>query len=417
MNINQHFNQLVAQAAEADRGTSELLSQRDRLFKDNIIPALVKRGANDADIVNARTKWNQQTEKQMQSAGLLPKPGQSSRSFVKDKRAERAIKKSAETGSKWPIIKETIISTGENIGNTFGQGVGSMIEGAAGFVRDIGENEQDSIAANLANYGKNLRKGYEDSASTLQKEIQSGEHGKIPQLAGGAIQSTPAMALPFGTAWGARAAAAKMGATASAPYIGLGVGVAAGHTQNYGEVRRNATANLERDFPTWEQLQGNPVYEQEFQKALDAGVQIDQARKQAHATALDQLSENAADVYGTAMTALDFIAPSGAVLGSGILNKAPNSKIGQALAGGKVNQALVSKHLNNAPKGVSGLIDTSLTANMAAAKMVGKQALEEGLQGAIGEYGAQSASANIGGQAVNWGDVGSAFLEEAVVGG
>lgn len=417
MNINQHFNQLVAQAAEADRGTSELLSQRDRLFKDNIIPALVKRGANDADIVNARTKWNQQTDKQMQSAGLLPKSGQNSRSFEKDKRAERAIKKSAETGSKWPIIKETIISTGENIGNTFGQGVGSMIEGAAGFVRDIGENEQDSIAANLANYGKNLRKGYEDSASTLQKEIQSGEHGKIPQLAGSAIQSTPAMALPFGAAWGARAAAAKMGATASAPYIGLGVGVAAGHTQNYGEVRRNATANLERDFPTWEQLQGNPVYEQEFQKALDAGVQIDQARKQAHATALDQLSENAADVYGTAMTGLEFIAPSGAVLGSGILKKAPNSKISQALAGGKVNQALVSKHLNNAPKGVSGLIDTSLTANMAAAKMVGKQALEEGLQGAIGEYGAQSASANIGGQAVNWGDVGSAFLEEAVVGG
>src|SRR5690606_17551224 len=105
-----------------------------------------------------------------------------------------------KTGSNFPIIKETIKSTGETIGNVFGQGVGSTIESAAGFVRDIGENEQDSISAKVADYGKNLRKEYENSASSSQKDLQAGVSGKAAQLATGAIQSVPAMAMPFGAA-------------------------------------------------------------------------------------------------------------------------------------------------------------------------------------------------------------------------
>ncbi|TCB14464.1 PLxRFG domain-containing protein [Acinetobacter sp. ANC 5045] len=419
MNIKQHFSTLVAQAAEQGKDASEIISQRDRLFNETIVPALAKKQANDVAIKQARTAWEKQTDQVMQSAGLIPKAGQSSASFAKDKRAERAIKKSAETGSKLPIIGETILSTAENIGNTFGQGVGSMIEGAAGFIRDIGENETDSIAARTAEYGKNLKKGYEESASTMQKEMQAGKHGKIPQLASGAVQSVPAMALPMGAARGAAVGVAKLGATAAAPYIGLGVGAVAGHTQNYGEVRRNATTNLERDFPTWQHLQGNPVYEAEFNKYLQSGMDINQAKVQAHKTALDLISENAADKYGAMMTGLDFIAPSGAVLGSGILKKAPTSKVGKILAGGEVSSELVKRQMAQAPRvGMAKLApDLSLAANKAALGMVGKQALEEGLQGAIGEYGGQAASANIGGQSVQWGDVGKAFLEEAAIGG
>lgn len=420
MNINQHFGNLVTKAAEEGADASQLITQRDRLFKDKVIPELVKRKANDAAIAQARLKFNEQTDTVMSNAGLLPKAGQSSRSFAKDKRAEKAIKESARTGSQWPIIKETIMTTGETVGNLFGQGVGGMIEGAAGFVRDIGENEKDSISAKTAKYGKDLRKGYESSASTYQKELQAGQHGKIPQLASAAIQSVPAMALPFGVAKGATAAAIKVPMLASkAPYIGMGAGLVAGHTQNYGEVRRNATANLERDFPTWEKLQGNPLYQQNFNKLLDSGVNINQARQQAHAETLDALSEGAADKYGTAMTALDFIAPSGAVLGSGILKNAPTSKIGKALVGGGVSSDLVRREMTQAPRvGMAKLIpDISKTANIAAAKMVGKQALEEGLQGGIGEYGAQAASANIGGQAVDYGKVGQTVLEEGLIGG
>lgn len=419
VNIKQHFSTIAAQAAEQGKNANEVISQRERLFNEKIVPALVAKKANDVAIKQARTEWYKQTDQVMQSAGLIPKAGQSSASFEKDKRAERAIKKSAETGSKLPIIGETILSTAENIGNTFGQGVGSTIEGLAGFVRDIGENETDSIAARTAEYGKNLKKGYEASASTLQKEIQAGKHGKIPQLASGAVQSVPAMALPMGAARGAAVGAAKLGATAAAPYIGLGVGAVAGHTQNYGEVRRNATENLERDFPTWQHLQGNPVYEAEFNKYLQSGMDINQAKVQAHKTALDLISENAADKYGAMMTGLDFIAPSGAVLGSGILKKAPTSKVGKILAGGEVSSELVKRQMAQAPRvGMAKLApDLSLAANKAALGMVGKQALEEGLQGAIGEYGGQAASAKIGGQSVQWGDVGKAFLEEAAIGG
>lgn len=420
MNITQHFSKLASEAAEKGADASQLLTQRDRLFKDKVVPALVKRNANEAAIAEARIKWNSQTDQVMQSAGLLPKPGQSSKSFAKDKRAEKAVNEAAKTGSKMPIIKETIKSTGETIGNLFGQGVGSTIEGAAGFVRDIGENEKGSVAARLADYGKNLREEYEGSASTYQKDLQAGKNGKGSQLAAGAIQSIPAMALPFGAAKGVTAIASKVPAIAGkSAYIGMGAGVAAGHTQNYGEVRRSATQNLERDFPTWEKLQGNPLFEQNFNKYLDSGVSIDKARQQAHAETLDTLSEEAANKYGGMMTAIDFIAPSGAVLGSGILKNAPTSKIGKTLVGGDVDSALVKREMNQVPRtGMAKLIpDVSLPANKAAAKMVGKQALEEGLQGGIGEYGGQAASANIGGQAVDWGEVAQSGIEEALIGG
>ena len=420
MNINQHFSNLAAKAAQDGADASQLISQRERLFKDKVIPELTKRGANDTAIVQAREKWYSQTDKVMQSAGLLPKAGQNSRSFAKDKRADKAVQEAVKTGSNLPIIKDAIKSTSETIGNLFGQGVGSTIESAAGFVRDIGENEQDSISAKVADYGKNLRKGYENSASTFQKELQAGKHGKVSQLSTGAIQSVPAMAMPFGAAKGVTTIASKAPILAkAAPKLGLVSGVAAEHTQNYGEVRRNATANLERDFPTWEKLQSNPLFEQNFNERLNNGLTITQAREQAYAATLDQLSEKASDKYGTAMTAIGFIAPSGAVLGSGILKNAPTSKIGKALTGGGVDSALVKRELQQVPRtGMAKLVpDVSIAANKAAMKMVGKQALEEGLQGGIGEYGAQAASANIGGTPVDYGKVGQTVLEEGLIGG
>lgn len=420
MNINQHFSNLAAKAAEEGADASQLISQRERLFKDKVIPELTKRGANDTAIVQAREKWYSQTDKVMQSAGLLPKAGQSSRSFAKDRRADKANQEAVKTGSNFPIIKEALRSTGETIGNVFGQGVGSTIESAAGFVRDIGENEQDSISAKVADYGKNLRKEYENSASSFQKELQAGDHGKAAQLSTSIIQSVPAMAAPFGVAKIVSKGAGALNATkAAAPYLGVGAGVATGLTQNYGEVRRNATANLERDFPTWEKMQGNPLFEQNFQEKLNSGLGINQARQQAHAATLDTLSEQAANKYGAAMTAIDFIAPSGAVLGSGILKNAPTSKIGKALTGGGVDSALVKREMQQVPRtGMAKLVpDMSIAANKAAAKMVGKQALEEGLQGGIGEYGAQAASANIGGTPVDYGKVGQTILEEGLVGG
>ena len=420
MNINQHFSNLATKAAQDGADASQLISQRERLFKDKVIPELTKRGANDTAIVQAREKWYSQTDKVMQSAGLLPKAGQNSRSFAKDKRADKANQEAVKTGSNFPIIKEALRSTGETIGNVFGQGVGSTIESAAGFVRDIGENEQDSIFAKVADYGKNLRKGYENSASTFQKELQAGKHGKVSQLSTGAIQSVPSMAAPFGVAKIVSKGAGAFNATkAAAPYLGVGAGVAAEHTQNYGEVRRNATENLERDFPSWEKLQGNPLFEQIFQEKLNSGLGINQARQQAHAATLDTLSEQAANKYGAAMTAIGFIAPSGAVLGSGILKNAPTSKIGKALTGGGVDSALVKREMQQVPRtGMAKLVpDISIAANKAAAKMVGKQALEEGLQGGIGEYGAQAASANIGGTPVDYGKVGQTILEEGLVGG
>lgn len=418
MNPEQYFHSFVNEAVDKGLKPSQVFNERERIWRENIQPALVKKGANDTDLTNAMKRWQEKTNAPMMQLGFLPKDGQNSRGAAKDLRAERAVRESAKTGSKLPVIKETALSTAETLANAFGQGASQMVGSAARFANDIGDNEKGTKLDQIANFGESNAKAFGKSASSQQNAMQSGEMGKAAQLGIGAVQSIPAMALPAGAAIGGTKAAASLGAKVAAPYLGFGIGAIAGHTQNYGEVRRGATQNLQRDFPNWQKLQGNPLYEQKLNENINAGLDIEQARQRAHADTLDELSESAADKYGTAMTALDVIAPSGAALGSGILKHLPKNKIGQFLAGGSVDAGLVAKELNNAPRvGLAKLIpDTNIQANKAAAKMVAKQGLEEGLQGAVGEYGSQSATANIGGKAVDWKQIGQSFVDEGLVG-
>ncbi|WP_151721071.1 PLxRFG domain-containing protein [Acinetobacter ursingii] len=417
MNPEQFFNSFLNDAVDKGLKPNQVFNERERIWRENIQPALVKKGANETDLTNAMKRWQEKTNAPMMQLGFLPKDGQNSRGAAKDLRAERAVRESVKTGSKLPLIKETALSTADTLANAFGQGANNMVGSIARFANDIGENEKGTTLDRIANSSDSTAKAFGKSASSQQTAMQSGEMGKAAQLGIGAVQSIPAMALPMGAAAGTTKVLGGIAKTA-APYFGLGVGTIAGHTQNYGEVRQGATQNLQQDFPTWQELQGNPLYEQKFNENLNAGLSVDQSRQKAHADTLDTLSESAADKYGTAMTALDIIAPSGAVLGSGILKKIPNSTIGNIIAGGKVNQKLVQQELKAAERtGISKYLpDVSLEANKAALKMVGKQGLEEGLQGAIGEYGSQSASANIGGKPIDWKQVGQSFIDEGIVG-
>jgi len=417
VNPEQFFNSFLNDAVDKGLKPNQVFNERERIWRENIQPALVKKGANETDLTNAMKRWQEKTNAPMMQLGFLPKDGQNSRGAAKDLRAERAVRESVKTGSKLPLIKETALSTADTLANAFGQGANNMVGSIARFANDIGENEKGTTLDRIANSSDSTAKAFGKSASSQQTAMQSGEMGKAAQLGIGAVQSIPAMALPMGAAAGTTKVLGGIAKTA-APYFGLGVGTIAGHTQNYGEVRQGATQNLQQDFPTWQELQGNPLYEQKFNENLNAGLSVDQSRQKAHADTLDTLSESAADKYGTAMTALDIIAPSGAVLGSGILKKIPNSTIGNIIAGGKVNQKLVQQELKAAERtGISKYLpDVSLEANKAALKMVGKQGLEEGLQGAIGEYGSQSASANIGGKPIDWKQVGQSFIDEGIVG-
>lgn len=417
VNVVDAFQKAAAKEADGDLNASKLHTLSQEMFNQYIVPALKQRGASDIDYRNAQLQWSGKTQKIMQSHGLLPKDGQSSRSFAKDRNTAIAINQSVKTGSKIPLIKDAISSVGQSIGNAFGQGTGSLIESGARFFNDIGDNTKGTALDRIANYGASLRRGYESSASTEQKKIQSGQNGKAQQLALGMVQSTPAMALPFGAAKVVGGVASKIPAIAKvAPYMGLGAGVVAGHTQNYGEVRRQSLQNLQKDFPTWESLQDNPHFQENLNAALNQGLSFDEARNFAHEKTLDDISEGASDKYGTLMTALDFIAPSGAALGSGILKKNINSKIAKTLVGEPAKK-LVAKELQNAPRfGISKFVDVNPIANAAAAKMVVRQGLEEGVQGAIGEYGSQQASAAIGGKPVDWGQVGQSFVDEGIMG-
>lgn len=420
MNPYQSFQSFVDSAIDKGLKSHEVFNERERIFREQIRPALVQKGANDADITNAMKRWQAKTNEPMMKVGFLPKDGQNSRGAEKDLRSERAQREASKGGkvNYAPIIKETIRSTADSIGNAFGQGANTMVSSGARFINDIGENEKGTVLDRVANHTAKNAKQFARSASTEQQEIQSGKRGKAQQLALGAVQSTPAMIVPMGAAAGGTALAARIGMKAIAPYAGLAVGTAVGHTQNYGEVRQGSLENLQRDFPSWEKLQGNPVYEEKFNENYNAGMSIDQARAKAHADTLDMLSESAADKYGTMMTAMDLIAPSGAVLGSGILKKMPNSSLAKAVRGGKVDSKLIQNELNATPRsGLAKLLpDTSFAGNKAAAGMVAKQGIEEGLQGAIGEYGSQAASANIGGKPVDYKKVGQSFVEEGIMG-
>lgn len=420
MNPYQSFQSFVESAVDKGLKPHEVFNERERIFREQIRPALVQKGANDTDITNAMKRWQAKTNEPMMKVGFLPKDGQNSRGAEKDLRSERAQREASKGGkvNYAPIIKETIRSTADSIGNAFGQGANTMVSSGARFLNDLGENEKGTVLDRVANHTAKNAKQFARSASTEQQEIQSGKRGKAQQLALGAVQSTPAMIVPMGAAAGGTALASRVGMKAIAPYVGLAVGTGVGHTQNYGEVRQGSLENLQRDFPSWEMLQGNPVYEEKFNENYNAGMSIDQARAKAHADTLDMLSENAADKYGSMMTAMDLIAPSGAVLGSGILKKMPNSALAKAARGGKLDSKLIQNELNATQRsGLAKLLpDTSYAANKAAAGMVAKQGIEEGLQGAIGEYGSQAASANIGGKPVDYKKVGQSFVEEGLMG-
>lgn len=420
MNPYQSFQSFVDGAVDKGLKSHEVFNERERIFREQIRPALVQKGANDADITNAMKRWQAKTNEPMMKVGFLPKDGQNSRGAEKDLRSERAQREASKGGkvNYAPIIKETIRSTADSIGNAFGQGANTMVSSGARFINDIGENEKGTVLDRVANHTAKNTKQFARSASTEQQEIQSGKRGKAQQLALGAVQSTPAMIVPMGAAAGGTALAARVGMKAIAPYVGLAVGTGVGHTQNYGEVRQGSLENLQRDFPSWEKLQGNPVYEEKFNENYNAGMSIEQARSKAHEDTLDMLSEGAADKYGSMMTAMDLIAPSGAVLGSGILKQMPTSTLAKAVRGGKVDSKLIQNELNATPRsGLAKLLpDMSYAGNKAAAGMVAKQGIEEGLQGAIGEYGSQAASANIGGKAVDYKKVGQSFVEEGLMG-
>jgi N12 class adenine-specific DNA methylase/phospholipid N-methyltransferase len=420
VNPSQKFNAYVEEAAkDGQKKSSDVINERGRIFREVITPQLVKQGANDTDMVNAQMRWNQATDKVMQTYNFLPQDGQSMRSAEKALRGDRAVSEAARTGSKLPIVKETLLSTADTFANAFGTGANQTVSAGARFINDIGENEKGTISDRIANFADSNAKAFGKSASKQQQAMQSGEMGKTAQLGIGGVQSLPAMAVPFGVAGLAtKGAGLALGATRTAATIGAGAGLAAGHTQNYGEVRRGATDNLKQDFPTWESLQNNPDYQANFNANYNAGMPIEAARQKAYDDTLDKLSEHAADVYGTAMTALDVIAPDGALLGSGLLKHLPDSKLTKFMLGG-TDPALVRQQMSRTERtGLAKLVpDVSLAANKAAAGMVAKQALQEGAQGAVGEYGAQAASADIGGKPVDWKKVGQSFVDEGIMGG
>ncbi|WP_111860645.1 hypothetical protein [Acinetobacter sp. CFCC 10889] len=369
------MDKLVQDVAARNGNVNEVYKASRDTYNKHIAPKM--EGKSDAEKNRAQHEWTRQNTVRMQKVGLLAQDGQSQASFKKDQRAERAIQESARTGSSIPVIKETARSVFDTLGNAFGQGAGSMVESTARFFNDFGENEKGTYLDRLANYGGRVRKGYEDSASTMQKRMQAGEYGTAAKLGIGAVQSIPAMALPAGAASGTARVVGTMAAKA-APYVGLAVGIAAGHTQNYGEVRRGSIQNLERDFPTPESLSGNAQYQQNLNTLLDNGVSTDKARIEARRKTIDDLSESASDTYGAAMTAMEFIAPGGATLGSGLLKNNLNSSLGKFLVGG-VDTSLVTRELGRQGATRLGLssIDMSKAANIAGLKMVGRKRLKK----------------------------------------
>lgn len=420
VNPSQIFNEFIETAAkDGQKKSSDVINERGRIFREVITPQLNKKGANDTDMVNAQRRWNQLTDQVMENYNFLPKNGQSMRSAEKNLRADRAVTEAARTGSKLPLLKETLLSTGDTFSNAFGTGASQMVSSGARFVNDIGENEKGTVSDRIANFADSNAKAFGKSASSQQQAIQAGEMGKTAQLGLGGVQSLPAMAVPFGVAGlAAKGAGLAVGAGRTAAMFGAGAGLVAGHTQNYGEVRRGSTDNLKQDFPTWDSLQGNPDFEARFNENYNGGMPLEAARQQAYEDTIDKLSEHAADVYGTAMTALDVIAPDGALLGSGLLKHLPESKLTKFLVGG-TDPALIRQQMNNAERvGLARFApDVSLAANKAALGMVAKQGLQEGAQGAVGEYGSQVASADIGGKPVEWKKIGQSFVDEGIVGG
>lgn len=70
---SQMFYVFVNEAVGEKLGYSDVVKERDRIFHEVITPLLAKKGANNADMINAQGRWNQHTNTMMQQYGFLQK--------------------------------------------------------------------------------------------------------------------------------------------------------------------------------------------------------------------------------------------------------------------------------------------------------------------------------------------------------
>lgn len=416
MSILENYSSYLDKALDQGLSKNDVISERDRLFEQQVLPQLKQRKANATDIANAKERWINKTNVQLKEYKFLPQDGKNDSSAEKDRERIKAYREK-QKGNNASWVANSLKTSAQTMANAIGQGAAGSIESASRWYNDtFNDNEKGTIADRVANRSKSVKDDFNQSQSTFQSNIAEGKNGYAAKLALGATQSIPAMMLPFGAAKATATGLGSIPALAkAAPYVAFGVGGVAGHTQNYGDVRSNTEQNLQKDFPTIESISHIPEFEQNVEINVQSGMSREQAKKQARLDTIDQLSEQAATKYGKVMTALDFIAPSGAVLGSGIKRAVPKSKMADFLLGGAaVNQTLVREGLNEGVK--SSIKLPSKTAAKEAAKLIAKQGIEEGLQGGIGSYGSQEVPASVGGTPVNWKQVGQSALDEGIIG-
>ncbi len=417
----QKFDAFLDSALKNKTIPEQVIARQKEIFDKEILPSLQSQKANPQTIAQAQKEWNHFTTRSMAARGFIADRGENE-GIRKDKLDTLQASKQGKGALAYSGLKAGVKDLKTAVARSSLNTVGSV----ARWANDIGENEKDSFLDNVANA---MQEGGDAELNNATENYQLGMRGervfkgpisnfgyRAGQMGG---ESLMQMAMPLGLAKGAgMALKAVAGAGKVAATGAMATGLGAGYTQNYGGVRDSATQNLKRDFSNPDSLADNPLFQQKVKNLYDAGMDLTKAQARAYDETIDELSESKAEKWGKAITAVEFIAPGAATLGA----KGAGRAVGQAtvdrFTGLAATRAAVQQAANRVPRtGMSKLLpDTSFAANKASLGMVGRQGLEEGLQGGMENYAGQDASAEIGGKAVDWKAVGKQAAIEGAMG-
>lgn len=417
-NVFQQFNQFAAQALDQGLTAEQVNAERLRLFKQVVIPAMKQKGHKTAgELQQAAKIWNEATDSALRDLGFLNTDGESGKNALE----RRDMTRRGRAGGL-SLAAGAAGSAANDIGVGLKRGTLRALGFGARFANDLGENEKGTFLDNFANaMNEGATNELENASQGYRDAIKGGVFGSGRGFGIAGLESLPNVMLPLGVGKVAASAAGALGANAG---IRAGVGGLAAFgtrfTQNYGAVREGSETAM-RDSVTPEMLRvaekSREMFGEFEQEGYKSGLTGQALTDYAYNKTIDQLSEDKATDWGLIMTALEPIAMGA----STILARSGGGKyLGQkaaerAMGIGAGNAAMRAAVQNEGKSGIRQAL--SLGSARADAGMVGRQALEESLQGGVEAYAGQDAAAELGGTPVDWGKVGTNAAAEGILGG
>lgn len=406
---------------DADLDKSQFLGdihkEKERVWQSQIMPKLKAAKADQATISQAYRNWTKQVDEWSMSNGFKLRQGQS----VNQQRDQNLVQNMAQA-DKSGSTTDKLATKAKAAKVGLGAGVKSIQKGGvrgvgsiAQYVADIGETDRNSSRQKLANYIKQAEEEVAASNIAYQDIQQNGSTIQKIGLMGG--EQVAPLLLTGGVSGGAAKGAIALGAgVKTAGAVGLGASTAVGYTQNYGDVRQGVMDELGQASAAQLANSKDKATRDNFNKHLakytSKGLGQADAIEQARLDTINDVAEDYAEDYGKIVTALEPISAGAGKIGAKVAIGVMPDLVGKVTA--KSQQRAISKAIAGQSSRVAGATAMAKSAT----GVIGKAALEEGLQEGLTDWGSQKAAVDIGIKEGNdWNQTKEAAYYGAILGG